>query len=41
MAEAVLDFQRDRRVGCMATLRRPPEEKGKDSEEEESGLGSS
>ena len=37
--EAVLDFLRDTRVGCLVALRRPPEERGDDGEEEESGPG--
>lgn len=35
MTEGVLDFLRDTRVGCMATLKRPTEEEGEDSEDEE------
>ena len=39
--EAVLEFLREIRVGCLVTMRRPPEEEeeGEDSESEEGGPG--
>ena len=37
--EAVLDFLRDTRVGCMVTLRPAEEEDGEGSEGEAGGLG--
>ena len=37
--EAVLRFLESTKVGCMVTLRRPPEEEGEDNESEKDGPG--